>query len=144
MYVSFWRLSALWCLLLLGACASLGDHEACETDSLVGSWKADWILEVWTFEADGDFICTGLCNFGPEIGQPVSWAGDSTANLWAQDEDYIKLEFTDKTFEGTIGGFRCLISDDGQELILEPIAGPDLTFTRVEFDAADPDITISP
>ena len=74
----------------------------------------------------------------------MSWACDSTANLWAQDEDYIKLEFTDKTFEGTIGGFRCLISDDGQELILEPIAGPDLTFTRVEPDTADPDVTISP
>ena len=132
MYVTFRRLLAICCLLFLGACEALGDRQACEADSLVGSWKADWILEIWTFESNGDFTCTGLCNFGPDIGKPVSWSGDPTANLWAHDEDYIKLEFTDKTFEGTIGAFRCLISGDGQALLLEPIAGPDLTFTRTD------------
>ena len=142
MYVLSRRLSILCCLLFLGACATTGAPRACDEDALVGAWKADWIMEIWTFEADGGFTCTGLCNFGPDIGEPVTWAGDPTANLWASDVDYIRLDFTNKAFEGTIGAFRCVVLNNGRDLLLEPIAGLDLTFTRVGF--VDRDTLASP
>ena len=35
-------------------------------------------------------------DYGPGIGEPVSWAPEPTANLWSSGLDYIKLTFTRK------------------------------------------------
>ncbi len=116
----------------LSACASMADRLSCNEEVLIGTWKADWRLEIWTFEPDGTLQCEGLCNYGAEFGYPERWEGDESANLWSGGVEYLKLHFTEFTFEGTEGAFRCDVNEEATLLILDPIAGPPFTFTRFE------------
>ena len=118
--------------LALGACASNGKNAACIEETLLTSWKADWIRAVWTFEPGGRLACEGICDYGPGFGEPVSWAPEPTANLWASGLDYIKLTFTEVVLDGTVGGLRCRTENFGTRLVLEPLSGIDLTFSRTE------------
>jgi hypothetical protein len=117
-------------VLALGACAGNGRNAACVEESLLTAWKADWIRATWTFEPDGRLACEGVCDYGPGFGEPVSWAPEPTANLWASGLDYIKLTFSEVVLDGTVGGLRCRTEDFGNRLVLEPLSGIDLTFTR--------------
>ena len=126
------KLISLAMMLVLGACAGDGGGGACVEETLLVSWQADWVLAIWTFEPDGRLVCQGICDYGPEIGEPVSWAPEPTANLWSSGLDYIKLTFTETVFEGTVGGLRCRTEDFGGRLVLEPLSGIDLTFTRLD------------
>ena len=129
------RLTTLLVLLagVLGAsaCAS-SSVEPCQEETLVGAWKAEWTDEVWTFEADGRLLCEGVCYYGTGTGQPKGWGYEPEANVWSQPLDYIKLVFTEKTFGGTLGAYRCQVSPQGTKLTLMPFKGEDLVFDRVE------------
>ena len=95
------HLILLTLLSALLACASMEDRLSCNEEALIGTWKADWRLEIWTFEPDGTLQCEGLCNYGAEFGYPERWEGDESANLWSGGVEYLKLHFTEFTFEGT-------------------------------------------
>ena len=129
---------SLVCLLLglvVSGCASVIEGaESCREETLVGSWKTTWLDEYWTFSADGSLLCEGLCNYGAGVGGPRSWANDPSANLWAGPLEYLKLTFTEKTFEGSLGAYRCQILDAGAALRLKPFRGPDLDFIRAAGD----------
>lgn len=108
----------------------MGGKESCSEESLIGAWQANWRLEIWTFEPDGTLACEGICNYGAGFGYPEGWEGEESANLWSGGVEYLKLHFTEMTFEGTENSFRCDIADDGKTLILDPLAGQPLTFKR--------------
>ncbi|MDX1401004.1 MAG: hypothetical protein R3245_03700 [Kiloniellales bacterium] len=114
----------------VAGCIASGDRANCTQESLLGSWRADWRLEIWTFEPDGTLACEGICNYGVDFGYPERWEADPSANLWSSGVEYLKLHFTETTFEGTEGAFRCDVFDNGEKLILDPIAGPPFTFTK--------------
>ena len=40
--------------------------------------------------------------------------------------------FSEKTFEGTLGSYRCLLLNEGRALRLEPFKGPDLDLIRAD------------
>ena len=118
-------------LAFAGACASDGRMAPCTEESLLDSWKAEWVFAVWTFEPEGALACQGICDYGPRFGEPLSWAPDPTANLWASGLDYVKISFDKVVLEGTTGALRCRTDEFGRRLILEPFDGPDLTFVRL-------------
>ncbi len=118
-------------LVGLGACATAPGVGACNEATLFQSWKSEQALSIWRFEPAGVLECQGICDYGPDLGQPLSWAPDPSANLWASELGYLKLEFSEKTFEGTLGAVRCRTEDAGRRLILEQFRGPDLVFTLV-------------
>lgn len=117
-------------LTLTGCAAAIEGIEACREDTLVDRWKISWGEEYWTFAPDGSLRCEGTCEYGPGVGRPQSWDDDPSANMWARRFGYLKLVFTEKTFEGSIGAYRCQIHDQGRALRLKPFRGPDLDFTR--------------
>ena len=122
---------ALSLLLGLVACATAEGEGPCSEGTLFQSWKSEQALSIWRFGPEGALECQGICDYGPELGQPLSWAPDPSANLWASGLDYLKLEFSEQTFEGTLGAVRCRTEDAGQRLVLEQFRGPDLVFTLV-------------
>ena len=120
-------------LLFLSGCAAAGvGGEDCERESLLGTWKTSWMEEYWTFKPDGTLECIGQCFYGLGIGGPEGWADEPHANLWAGEYDFLKLIFSEKTFEGTLGSYRCLLLDEGRTLRLEPFKGPDLDLIRAD------------
>ena len=114
---------------MLAACTTIRS-ESCSDDNLPGNWKAEWADEIWRFEADGRILCAGNCYYGAGTGKPKGWAYEPDASLWATPIDYIKLVFTERTFDGTLGSYRCLLDQDGERLTLIPFSGEDLVFQR--------------
>ena len=125
------RVISLPLLLGLFACASVEGAGPCSESTLFQSWKSEQALSIWRFAPEGVLECQGICDYGPDLGEPLSWAPDPTANLWASRLGYLKLEFSEKTFEGTLGAVRCRTEDAGRRLILEQFRGPDLVFSLV-------------
>lgn len=123
------RVLGLCLILLLAACTTLRS-ESCSDETLPGNWKAEWAQEIWRFEADGRILCAGNCYYGAGTGKPKGWAYEPEASLWATPIDYIKLVFTERSFEGTLGSYRCLLDEDGKRLTLVPFSGEDLVFQR--------------
>ncbi len=125
---------SLYCLILAflvaGCASSIEGIESCREDTLAGSWKTTWQDEYWTFGRDGSLVCEGPCNYGAGVGSPRGWADDPSANLWSGSYEYLKLIFTEKTFEGSLGAYRCQTLEEGAVLRLKPFKGPDLDFTR--------------
>ena len=123
------RILGLCLILMLAACTTIRS-ESCSDDNLPGNWKAEWADEIWRFEADGRILCAGNCYYGAGTGKPKGWAYEPDASLWATPIDYIKLVFTERTFDGTLGSYRCLLDQDGERLTLIPFSGEDLVFQR--------------
>ena len=105
--------------------------ERCREHTLPGAWRALGSGNIWTFHSDGGLTCRGTCKFVRLTGDPVSWAYEPNANIWAEPLDYIKLEFTKVTFDGVLGAFRCVIEDDGGILRLESEDDFPMVFRKV-------------
>ena len=124
------RVCLVLAFLVAGCAASVEGIESCREETLVGSWKTTWLDEYWTFAPDGSLLCEGPCSYGAGVGSPQGWADDASANLWSGSFEYLKLIFTEKTFEGSLGAYRCQTLEEGTALRLKPFKGPDLDFTR--------------
>ncbi len=123
------RALGLSLVLSLSACATLRS-DSCSDETLPGNWNADWTEEIWRFEADGRILCAGNCYYGAGTGKPQGWAYEPEASLWSRPIDHIKLIFTERSFEGTLGAYRCSLDQDGQRLTLRPFRGEELVFER--------------
>lgn len=118
-------------LLLMVSATTTAWADRCNPETLPGSWRAVASGNVWVFAQDGGLSCQGTCKFINFTGEPVSWADEPNANIWAEPLDYIKLEFTKVTFDGIFGSFRCVIEDDGKVLRLESEDDAPMVFRRV-------------
>jgi len=126
----FVRMLSVFLAVLLLAAPALADR--CREDTLPGAWKAQGSGNVWLFHADGRLACEGPCRFTATTGDPVSWAYEPHANVWARPIDYVKLIFTKAVFDGVLGSFRCYIEDDGRILRLQAEDEGEMVFQRTE------------
>lgn len=123
---------ALVLVLLVSACASGSKtgRADCTEATLPGPWTSVQTGNIWTFHPDGRLSCDGPCRFTATTGDPVSWAYEPGANVWADPIDYVKLEFTKVTFQGVFGAFRCVTEDNARMLRLESEDDAPMVFVR--------------
>lgn len=120
-------------LLLLLLSTGPAWAERCREETLLGRWKPTWApQEVWHFVADGELRCDGPCDYGEDVGRPLAWAYDPTANAFGGPISHLKLVFTGYIFEGTVESYRCEIEADGERLRLTQMRSESLFLLRAD------------
>ena len=123
--------SVAFLVFFLSSTAAWADR--CREETLLGSWQPTWSpQETWQFIADGELRCQGPCDYGEDVGRPLAWAYDPTANAFGGPISHLKLVFTGYIFEGTVESYRCEIEADGQRLRLTQMRSESLFLLRTD------------